>query len=73
MRGPVNYSYRDLKSATKSFSAENKLGEGGFGDVYKVKFYTRLYDLCNVYCFGLVLIHTLLGTGDLEKWENGCS
>jgi hypothetical protein len=37
LRGPVNYKYKDLKSATKNFSEENKLGEGGFGDVYKVK------------------------------------
>ncbi|KAK8956387.1 Cysteine-rich receptor-like protein kinase 2 [Platanthera guangdongensis] len=35
LRGPVNFRYRDLKSATKNFSQENKLGEGGFGDVYK--------------------------------------
>ncbi|KAJ8752222.1 hypothetical protein K2173_003830 [Erythroxylum novogranatense] len=35
LRGPVNYSYKDLKSATKNFNEENKLGEGGFGDVYK--------------------------------------
>ncbi|KAJ1382662.1 Serine/threonine-protein kinase, active site, partial [Sesbania bispinosa] len=35
LRGPVIYSYKDLKSATKNFSDENKLGEGGFGDVYK--------------------------------------
>ncbi|GLT86263.1 hypothetical protein SLE2022_044110 [Rubroshorea leprosula] len=35
LQGPVNYSYRDLKSATQNFSLENKLGEGGFGDVYK--------------------------------------
>ncbi|XP_050227850.1 cysteine-rich receptor-like protein kinase 44 [Mercurialis annua] len=35
LRGPVNYSYNDLKSATKNFTEENKLGEGGFGDVYK--------------------------------------
>ncbi|XP_042500315.1 cold-responsive protein kinase 1-like [Macadamia integrifolia] len=35
LRGPVNFSYRDLKNATKNFSVENKLGEGGFGDVYK--------------------------------------
>ncbi|XP_062150447.1 cold-responsive protein kinase 1-like isoform X2 [Alnus glutinosa] len=35
LRGPVNYKYKDLKSATKNFSEENKLGEGGFGDVYK--------------------------------------
>ncbi|KAK2440474.1 cysteine-rich receptor protein kinase [Trifolium repens] len=35
LKGPVTYRYNDLKSATKNFSDENKLGEGGFGDVYK--------------------------------------
>ncbi|KAF5960322.1 hypothetical protein HYC85_001531 [Camellia sinensis] len=35
LQGPVIYSYKDLKSATKNFSEETKLGEGGFGDVYK--------------------------------------
>ncbi|XP_019172335.1 PREDICTED: cysteine-rich receptor-like protein kinase 2 [Ipomoea nil] len=35
LRGPENYRYKDLKSATKNFSKEYKLGEGGFGDVYK--------------------------------------
>ncbi|RDX60591.1 Cysteine-rich receptor-like protein kinase 3, partial [Mucuna pruriens] len=35
LRGPVTYRYNDLKTATKNFSDENKLGEGGFGDVYK--------------------------------------
>jgi len=42
LRGPVNYKYNDLKAATKNFSVENKLGEGGFGAVYKV-------NLCCVY------------------------
>ena len=37
MRGPVNCKYKDLKSATRNFSEGNKLGEGGFGDAYKVK------------------------------------
>ncbi|XP_028773230.1 cysteine-rich receptor-like protein kinase 2 [Neltuma alba] len=32
---PVTYSYKDLKLATKNFREENKLGEGGFGVVYK--------------------------------------
>ena len=36
LKGPVNYKYNDLKAATKNFSEENKLGEGGFGSVYKV-------------------------------------
>ncbi|KAE9598851.1 putative protein kinase RLK-Pelle-DLSV family [Lupinus albus] len=35
LKGPLIYKYRDLKAATKNFSDENKLGEGGFGDVYK--------------------------------------
>ncbi|GMP25639.1 hypothetical protein CsSME_00002403 [Camellia sinensis var. sinensis] len=35
LQGPVIYSHKDLKSATKNFSEETKLGEGGFGDVYK--------------------------------------
>lgn len=30
------YSYNELKSATNGFSGANKVGEGGFGIVYKV-------------------------------------
>ncbi|KAL1802966.1 hypothetical protein ACET3Z_031613 [Daucus carota] len=33
--GITHYKYKDLKAATKSFSENNKVGEGGFGDVYK--------------------------------------
>ncbi|XP_054796440.1 cold-responsive protein kinase 1-like isoform X2 [Prosopis cineraria] len=35
LKGLVTYSYKDLKFATDNFSEENKLGEGGFGAVYK--------------------------------------
>ncbi|CAN1170459.1 Cysteine-rich receptor-like protein kinase 42, partial [Linum perenne] len=35
LQGPVSYSYKDLKSATKNFSEERQLGEGGFGKVFK--------------------------------------
>ncbi|CAH9127655.1 unnamed protein product [Cuscuta epithymum] len=35
LKGPVNYHYRDLKLATRNFNEENKIGEGGFGAVYK--------------------------------------
>ncbi|KAI8536576.1 hypothetical protein RHMOL_Rhmol10G0268200 [Rhododendron molle] len=35
LQGPKTFSYKDLKSATNNFSNETKLGEGGFGDVFK--------------------------------------
>ncbi|WOG82742.1 hypothetical protein DCAR_0101910 [Daucus carota subsp. sativus] len=35
LQGAMLYNYKDLKSATKNFSVEYKVGEGGFGDVYK--------------------------------------
>jgi serine/threonine protein kinase len=35
LQGPTSFYYHDLKAATHSFSEKSKLGEGGFGDVYK--------------------------------------
>nr|KYP76042.1 Cysteine-rich receptor-like protein kinase 2 [Cajanus cajan] len=35
LKPPTKYKYSDLKAATKNFSEKNKLGEGGFGAVYK--------------------------------------
>ncbi|PON40429.1 Serine/threonine protein kinase [Parasponia andersonii] len=32
---PDTFSYAELRAATGDFSSSNKLGEGGFGDVYK--------------------------------------
>ena len=32
------FSYLTIKVATNNFSTDNKLGEGGFGTVYKVTF-----------------------------------
>lgn len=34
--GPVQYDLSTLQAATENFSDENKLGQGGFGPVYKV-------------------------------------
>jgi hypothetical protein len=36
---PILYAYNDLKVATKDFHPSNKLGEGGFGAIYKVNSY----------------------------------
>lgn len=33
--GPRSFAYRDLEIATNRFSAQRKLGEGGFGAVYR--------------------------------------
>lgn len=36
---PYTFSYAELRNATGEFSPSNKLGEGGFGPVYKVGHY----------------------------------
>jgi len=33
---PYTFSYAELKAATDDFNPNNKLGEGGFGPVFKV-------------------------------------
>lgn len=35
------YSYKELIKATDDFSPANKIGEGGFGPVFKVKVVNR--------------------------------
>ncbi|KAK4278108.1 hypothetical protein QN277_016000 [Acacia crassicarpa] len=35
LKGPITYRYDDLVSATNNYCEENKVGEGGFGAVYK--------------------------------------
>ncbi|PWA58332.1 Concanavalin A-like lectin/glucanase, subgroup [Artemisia annua] len=37
LQGPTAYRYNDLVSATNNFSQDYKIGEGGFGEVYKGK------------------------------------
>lgn len=41
----VEYDFATLKVATTNFSNDNKLGEGGFGAVYKVLVCLYLYVL----------------------------
>lgn len=36
----VLFKFKRLEAATSSFSATNKLGQGGFGPVYKVLIFT---------------------------------
>lgn len=39
---PYTFSYSELKNATNDFNFQNKLGEGGFGPVYKVNILPRI-------------------------------
>jgi len=42
---PNTFSYSELKNATSDFNRDNKLGEGGFGPVYKVNILLSLYKI----------------------------
>jgi hypothetical protein len=44
---PTLYSYNTLKTAARDFDQSNKLGEGGFGIVYKVNPFNNLIKQCN--------------------------
>lgn len=39
LTGLTEFSYRQIKNGTLNFKEENKLGEGGYGQVYKVCIY----------------------------------
>jgi len=41
--GPFTFSYAELRTATNDFNSTNKLGEGGFGLVYKVNYFSKLH------------------------------
>lgn len=51
LQGPLTYTYKELNFATTNFSEQNKLGEGGFGEVYKVNiFNVAIMKLFLYYC-----------------------
>lgn len=45
------YTFRQIKDATQNFNVVNKLGEGGFGPVYKVSF---------CWTFSILFIHYII-------------
>ncbi|GAU14462.1 hypothetical protein TSUD_250020 [Trifolium subterraneum] len=45
------FSYKELANATDNFNLANKIGQGGFGEVY----YGELRGKIDVYAFGVVL------------------
>jgi len=45
---PYTFSYSELRTATQDFDPSNKLGEGGFGPVFKVRPYTECVPILGV-------------------------
>jgi hypothetical protein len=41
-----------IRAATNNFSEENKLGEGGFGEVFKVHFHLYIYHI--MWCYKIL-------------------
>lgn len=61
------FTLKQIKAATKNFDAANKIGEGGFGSVYKVIFCFFIFNFSSsIYS---ILIHILkkIWPKELEK------
>lgn len=52
---PDTFSYAELRSATEDFDPSNKLGEGGFGPVFKVSIFFNFCRCANA-CWKYVTI-----------------
>ncbi|KAK6287115.1 hypothetical protein POUND7_013294 [Theobroma cacao] len=54
------FSLRQIKAATKNFNAENKIGEGGFGCVYRLFHFTASHFFCKALLVIGVIVVMLL-------------
>lgn len=45
------FDFQTIAAAANNFSTTNKLGEGGFGPVYKVGIYIHTYTLTHIYIY----------------------
>uniref|UniRef100_J3N3H9 Protein kinase domain-containing protein n=1 Tax=Oryza brachyantha TaxID=4533 RepID=J3N3H9_ORYBR len=63
LQGPTSVYYQDLKAATNNFSEKSKLGEGGFGDVFK----GLLQNGKTVAVKGLTVMETSRAKADFES------
>ncbi|KAH0857919.1 hypothetical protein HID58_086180, partial [Brassica napus] len=54
---PYTFTYSELKSATQDFDPANKLGEGGFGSIYKGQFVAEIIAISAVMHRNLVKLY----------------
>ncbi|KAG5387673.1 hypothetical protein IGI04_029214 [Brassica rapa subsp. trilocularis] len=64
---PYTFTYSELKSATQDFDPSNKLGEGGFGPVYKYAMRGHLTEKTDVYAFGVVALELVSGRPNSDE------
>lgn len=64
------YTYKELRSATEDFSSANKIGEGGFGSVFKVSWHA-LDLILLLPLFFIFLFFFLGGVGGCVGVEGG--
>eukprot|EP01018_Ginkgo_biloba_P008794 Gb_20961 [translate_table: standard] len=61
LNSQLNFKYETLKIATKNFDPANKLGEGGFGSVYKVMLEESAYLFFKLFFLSSILFETCIG------------
>lgn len=64
------FDFLAISNATNHFSQSNKLGQGGFGPVYKV---LKLYITQTFILMKLISLFPKLLSGHITRWARDCS
>ncbi|KAK8666028.1 hypothetical protein V6N13_006181 [Hibiscus sabdariffa] len=66
---PKEFSYKELKSATRCFNADRIIGHGAFGTVYK----GRATEKTDVFSYGAVVLEVASGRRPIERDANAAT
>ncbi|KAF3601635.1 hypothetical protein F2Q69_00033828, partial [Brassica cretica] len=58
--GSLQFDFKAIEAATDKFSQENKLGQGGFGQVYKVLIHCLPISPYMLICYSLKIVHNII-------------